>query len=590
MLQKSCWEILGIEPTRDKQNIKRAYARLSRNCHPEDNPEEFRQIHEAYEHAMNMAEFISLKDVYLSQEEDKTSGITAVQDDPATELEQLIRKGLERNLATRTDRLMEKILAIHFQTPDTVNSDQQVFAEAMDRWDELFSSALFADGCRDADFLKELSDWLRENRGRLNRAEAVCFYRFYEFWTVPDKDTYLWEVYVQIMTAAHKYEKDMIRYAVMPLYMRNYGPVYVEAKKKEAKERAVFGLLIICLVILLIASVGTTGLATGEDDRTKDIEVIKVFNHDLVEPHGDSYVEEYAFTRVFPYGYPKSKTELSWENDMPQSLPGVCRIQQRLDDSMPDSISCIQTISGREPGVYEVIARRDAKNQDITSTFYKQTFPDTVIISRFYVERDLRRPGGFKILTDSYLPESFLKIAQTHGIPGAFWIDEDYEQHLILTCDSVERIPELAAGLMLTCKDFVAYHKFNRLRKPLPPMDLTILYGPSFSDMMISGPENDPVIAALMRGTYQPDLPAAHRTYKAYLDTQNNKLDFQPDTAATSSDADSAGSDYWVSHIVFGSTWDVGRHLYPECSYQAVQQHLINSLESLDWIAFQSYE
>ena len=46
MSHKSCWEILGIEPTQDQKNIKRAYARLSRTRHPEDDPEEFRKLHE----------------------------------------------------------------------------------------------------------------------------------------------------------------------------------------------------------------------------------------------------------------------------------------------------------------------------------------------------------------------------------------------------------------------------------------------------------------------------------------------------------------------------------------------------------------
>ena len=44
----NAWEILGIEPTSDKKEIKRAYARLLKQYHPEDNPEEFKQIQAAY--------------------------------------------------------------------------------------------------------------------------------------------------------------------------------------------------------------------------------------------------------------------------------------------------------------------------------------------------------------------------------------------------------------------------------------------------------------------------------------------------------------------------------------------------------------
>ncbi|WP_419008237.1 J domain-containing protein [Holdemanella porci] len=38
----NAWEILGIEPTKDKKEIKKAYARLLKQYHPEVNPEEFK--------------------------------------------------------------------------------------------------------------------------------------------------------------------------------------------------------------------------------------------------------------------------------------------------------------------------------------------------------------------------------------------------------------------------------------------------------------------------------------------------------------------------------------------------------------------
>ena len=32
------WEVLGINPTRNKKEIKRAYAQKVKQCHSEDNP------------------------------------------------------------------------------------------------------------------------------------------------------------------------------------------------------------------------------------------------------------------------------------------------------------------------------------------------------------------------------------------------------------------------------------------------------------------------------------------------------------------------------------------------------------------------
>lgn len=50
------FRILEIEPTRDKKEIKRAYARLVKRYHPEEYPGEWKKIHDAYELALKMAD------------------------------------------------------------------------------------------------------------------------------------------------------------------------------------------------------------------------------------------------------------------------------------------------------------------------------------------------------------------------------------------------------------------------------------------------------------------------------------------------------------------------------------------------------
>lgn len=49
------WKILGIDPTQDLKAIKKAYASLSVKYHPEDHPEEFRQLNDAYKAAVKYA-------------------------------------------------------------------------------------------------------------------------------------------------------------------------------------------------------------------------------------------------------------------------------------------------------------------------------------------------------------------------------------------------------------------------------------------------------------------------------------------------------------------------------------------------------
>lgn len=51
----SIWGILGIEQTRDTAVIRRAYAAQATQCNPEDDPEGFLQLRQAYERAMSYA-------------------------------------------------------------------------------------------------------------------------------------------------------------------------------------------------------------------------------------------------------------------------------------------------------------------------------------------------------------------------------------------------------------------------------------------------------------------------------------------------------------------------------------------------------
>lgn len=55
---KNCWDVLGIEPATDKKTIKRAYAAKTREIHPEEKPEEFKQLYEAYQAALGYADYI----------------------------------------------------------------------------------------------------------------------------------------------------------------------------------------------------------------------------------------------------------------------------------------------------------------------------------------------------------------------------------------------------------------------------------------------------------------------------------------------------------------------------------------------------
>lgn len=79
----NCWDILGIEPTKDKKEIKKAYARLLKQYHPEENPEEFKQIQAAYQqclHPDQEIESVSYEQNIESKQDIKTQPISIEED------------------------------------------------------------------------------------------------------------------------------------------------------------------------------------------------------------------------------------------------------------------------------------------------------------------------------------------------------------------------------------------------------------------------------------------------------------------------------------------------------------------------------
>lgn len=80
----NCWKVLGIEPTSDKKEIKKAYARLLKQYHPEENPEEFKQIQAAYQqclHPDQEVESVSYEQNIEIKQDIKTEPISMKEDE-----------------------------------------------------------------------------------------------------------------------------------------------------------------------------------------------------------------------------------------------------------------------------------------------------------------------------------------------------------------------------------------------------------------------------------------------------------------------------------------------------------------------------
>ena len=129
----NAWEILGIEPTSDKKTIKRAYAKLLKQYHPEENPEKFKQIQAAYQHCLHSdqeIESVSYEQNIESKQDIKTQPISIKEDTivppPIPKVETLFVKN-EKDIVVYQDilNLIEKNLPKKIGSKEIV----QVFTE-----------------------------------------------------------------------------------------------------------------------------------------------------------------------------------------------------------------------------------------------------------------------------------------------------------------------------------------------------------------------------------------------------------------------------------------------------------------------------
>ena len=61
MNEKSIWELLEIEPTNDKQKIRKAYAQQTKSHHLEEDPQAFGELNRAYQQALQYAKAVEGK-------------------------------------------------------------------------------------------------------------------------------------------------------------------------------------------------------------------------------------------------------------------------------------------------------------------------------------------------------------------------------------------------------------------------------------------------------------------------------------------------------------------------------------------------
>lgn len=467
---KTCWEELGISPTTDKKIIRQAYARKSSECHPEEHPEEFRRLHDAYEAALDAAKHGGGQNSYGH------SGSTATFADTGAppDMEQLILQGMEKDAAGRVDHLMGKIRFIHEHMPSGVDIYTSNMHRAIDRWDELFQSALFFRCQWQADFLSALTGWLNEHLEELNRAEVISFYRVYHLERLPEEDVLppdvsepLASLREMILSLTGKYGPDLVSYAGMPAPAASCsGPDPATELERKQKQRN-FLLCGFCILLLLLV---TMPLYLSR----------KLFSREAVVP--EAYTTAYhlnrttspwqsddLFTRAFPDGYPLTESEEKSgkiaEGD--QLLIDIYLLENRQPDAMVD---CIQEATMKQPAIYQIT---------------REGTPE--ITYRLYIEKTGTNPSTYRLLASTYIPEIFLAFARQNQVPGKVWVDDEYEVHLALKWGQLEDHIGLDKTLANIFNQFSTYRLKEGWNFNLPAVNVTVVYGDVDLDLLASG-------------------------------------------------------------------------------------------------------
>ena len=170
------WSVLGLEPTRDVSAIRRAYAQKARACHPEEDPEGFLRLREAYQAALDYAQ--------------GNDGVPAEQGAPDTDRpdsEAQAEGGWTLEEPEDGPNPFEDSAAIR-QFLELYTGKQRKDAQ---RWLNYFTSAPFLDAAREPKFTQLLLEHVTRLEGEypVNREFLNWFCVAYEF--VGKKQVYL---------------------------------------------------------------------------------------------------------------------------------------------------------------------------------------------------------------------------------------------------------------------------------------------------------------------------------------------------------------------------------------------------------------
>ncbi|WP_019535064.1 J domain-containing protein [Paenibacillus ginsengihumi] len=135
------WKILGIDPTEDQSQIRKAYARMLKKYHPEDDPEGYQRLREAFDEAMRLAKqgLVFFDDDDDDYDEDKE--LEENEDETVDDEEEIW--SLESDQSDESDEAVGEVWNFqysHSEAPPLRKSPKDKAEEFLEELDSLYSN------------------------------------------------------------------------------------------------------------------------------------------------------------------------------------------------------------------------------------------------------------------------------------------------------------------------------------------------------------------------------------------------------------------------------------------------------------------
>lgn len=244
MIAKSDWKLLGIKPTADIRQIKRAYAKNLKLHSPEDDPIQFQILREVYENALQYAQYAQYADSSIDTFDSLETDDTEYKDDTfrkayitepvITENEYNKTVWVENRWNEVVSEEIEASMPAYEKFTKQVYSLYEDFSNRLDlkKWEDILVDEVLWD----VETYRLLKEWFLDflNDGHFLPSEILKAYNKYFLWELESDEyqykygetflTYIRELLTGIVVPGYeyltkKYDKDIDDY----IRYREYG-------------------------------------------------------------------------------------------------------------------------------------------------------------------------------------------------------------------------------------------------------------------------------------------------------------------------------------------------------------------------------